>query len=60
MEIDTRGVVIVRFKNTASGRKRRRGEKRKMCNYQPRAEHMSAGLYWNRDEPRTDRFYNLI
>lgn len=38
----------------------RGGEKREMCNYQPRAEHMSAGLYWNRDEPRADRFYNFI
>lgn len=31
-----------------------------MCNYQPRAEHMSAGPGWNRNEPRTDRFSNFI
>ena len=31
-----------------------------MCNYQPGAEHMSAGLRWNDDELRADSFYNFI
>lgn len=47
-----------RNQNTYNGRKwMRRGEE---SNYQPGAEHMYAGLCWNRDEPRSDSFYNFI
>ncbi len=41
------------------GEKKRGGEERR-CNYPPAAEHTSAGLCWNRDEPRADSFYDFI
>lgn len=40
------------------GVEERRGERR--SNYWLAAEHMSAGLCWNSDEPRADSFYDSI